>query len=361
MEALVSPSRPSRLAAPADTRPQAHADPDRYRRWWEAAATDFPCIIVGMGRWGKVLAGVLFGARGSGRNLCLVARSNFDEVAAWADVHVAGSLVVRSLDDLPPSTLSACRRGGFAIVASEPARHLADWSRLRSFGLAVLVEKPLAVDPAEVAAFVREVERPPVTGVGIEFAMLPVWPLLRDRIAGPVDRIEILWDDPAGEIRHGAPKRRHQGVSLVADLSHHLASILAHFCALQTIRVVARDETQGRVALALAALDVPDIRVIISDVASTRRRRFLLREGRTVWEVDFGVSAPVLLRDGSQAEMPPECVTYGSSLRLELGAFLLRTRDETEPVPMTDWLADCAGFHGVLVSGLPAGSAGGSA
>jgi predicted dehydrogenase len=323
----------------------------RCRRIWDAAAGDFPCIIVGMGRWGRVLASVICKARGSGAGLHLLARSNPGPTSIWANSHMPAATVCSSFDELMRgNVMSQCANGGFAIVASEPARHLADWSRLHAAGLPVLVEKPLAANLDEVDVFSRQAASKPATGVGIEFAMLPVWAFLRARLNSPIDDMAIRWGDPAGEVRHGAIKRRHDGVSLVADLSYHIASILNCFCPVSTIRVEAMTEnTPQRASFELSTPDVRSIRVDLAADAPARQRTFTLRSGTTLWEVDFGESVPGIRRNGKSLRMPPELAAFDSSLRLEIGAFYLRTQHEKETTPITEWLKPCAALHRLLV------------
>ena len=77
---------------------------ERFRRYWDAAAVDFPLIVAGMGRWGRVLAGVAFDARGSGSNITLLARSNTardGEMGGGTPARGQCLLVVRRAADTP--------------------------------------------------------------------------------------------------------------------------------------------------------------------------------------------------------------------------------------------------------------------
>lgn len=358
VEALVRQAEAG-LVAPARGVEAAQLCARRAAHFHAAAAEDFPCLIVGMGRWGRVLAGVLAEARGHGRGLGLLARSNRGETADWAADRLPEATVYGSFDEAETSGfLHLCAASGYAIVASVPAQHHADWARLRDAGAAVLVEKPLAVDMRDIETMLAAAKSGPVTGLGIELSMLPVWPWLRALCGPGISLIRIDWEDPAGEVRHGAVKRSHRGVDATADIASHVASILGHFCAVPELGV--RGAERAGPDGAVFRLDGPaSLRVDLAlDKAGQRRRRSLeVRAESGRWTVDFAERVAVLRRDGRIVPLPDPLAAFDSSLTLELGGFLCRVRSAAEAVPIVDWLEPSTRFQQRLTEALAAEAA----
>ena len=100
--------------------------------------------------------------------------------------------------------------------------------------------------------------------------------------------------------------------------------------------------------------EVPKLRVDLSIAGSQRRRTLALRAAEDGWLVDFSAAVPMVLRRGERVDLPQELETFGSSLRLELGAFHLETRapgrgSAEDRAPIFEWLAPCARFHRMMV------------
>jgi predicted dehydrogenase len=293
--------------------------------FWQAAAQQVPIVIVGGGRWGRTWASVIASARGSGRGITIAARTDPDAVRAWAAerYELAGISIAATLDEAMVSEA----RPAVAIVASRPRDHIRDVREALRLGLDVLVEKPISVDASggrSLLAAAQESGR--VLAVGTEFAYLPALHQLAGEIAkqraGPVS-FSLKWEDAAREFRHGAVKARHEEIGLLSDLLPHVFSIFQACAPRAAWRIVDASEAGSRGCIKFAD-DAGGIYEFLCDVAASHRQRILEIEGDTLnATLDFGTDTPSLQVNGRVRSPTPQHAVMNSTLRLELGAFLV--------------------------------------
>src|SRR5262249_18518042 len=142
------------------------------QQFWRTAALELPITIIGGGRWGRTWASVIATARGSARGITIAARTDPDDVCAWAAARadLAGLSIVSSLSE----AITRDQQPVAAIIASRPRDHVDDGLAALSHRLDVLVEKPISVEVDkgyELLAATRAAGR--VLAVGTEFAYLP--------------------------------------------------------------------------------------------------------------------------------------------------------------------------------------------
>lgn len=293
--------------------------------FWQAAARQVPIVIVGGGRWGRTWASVIAAARGSGRGITIAARTDPDAVRAWVAERneLAGIWIVPTVGE----AMASEARPAVAIVASRPRDHLRDVREALRLGLDVLVEKPISVDARggrSLLAAAREAGR--VLSVGTEFAYLPALHQLAGEIAkqrvGPLS-FSLKWEDPAREFRYGAVKARHEEVGLLSDLLPHAFSIFQAFAPRAAWRIVDASEggSRGRIKFSDDSGSIYELRC---DVTASRRRRLLEIQGDALnATLDFGRATPSLRVNGEMRDPDPQHAVMNSTLRLELGAFLM--------------------------------------
>lgn len=293
--------------------------------FWRAAAQQVPIVVVGGGRWGRTWASVIAAARGSGRGITIAARSDPDAVRAWAAKRheLAGIGIVPVLGEAMVSEAQPA----VAIVASRPRDHIRDVREALRLGLDVLVEKPVGVDARggwSLIAAAQESGR--VLAVGTEFAYLPALHQLAGEIAKqravPLS-FSLKWEDPAREFRYGAVKARHDEVGLLSDLLPHAFSIFQAFAPRAAWRIVDASEggSRGRIKFSDDAGGICEFRC---DVAASCRQRILEISGDTLnATLDFAGTTPSLQVNGQMRDPDPQHAAMNSTLRLELGAFLM--------------------------------------
>jgi predicted dehydrogenase len=326
--------------------------------YWQAAVEHVPIVIVGAGRWGRVLADVAAGARGSADLVALVARSNPQEVRTWqaeAPERRGGLIIAEGLDEaLRPLAQRAAGARASAIIASRPRDHVADAQQALALGLPVLVEKPLSDDPEAGQALLAEAARRSLPiGLGVEFSLLPALHFAAARLTAEgraASRLVLEWDDPQHETRHGATKRPHDEIGLLADLLPHALSIGRIFAAGADWSVddAEADGEDHRGFLRLRQGAALTLELTANRAAADRRRRLrLCEDDATIVEVDFTGEPTVRVTERS-GPLPRRFAVLTSTLRLELGAFLSDVRYPRSPSPVSAGLDIYPRLHAEL-------------
>jgi predicted dehydrogenase len=314
------------------------------QQFWRTATLELPMLIIGGGRWGRTWASVIASARGSARNITILARTDPDDVRAWAAARsdLAGIGIVSDVAEAfaqQPLPIAA-------IVASRPRDHVDDGLAALARGLHVLVEKPISVEVDRGRALLAAASGAGrVLAVGTEFAYLPTLHQLAAictaRNSSPV-AVSLTWRDAANEIRHGALKIRHEETGLLHDLLPHAVSIFQAFSRERRLHVVAAvesaDRTSGRLHLADSEGVTYDL---LCDTAAGGRERCLLVESdKGTAALNFTDSTPLLMLDGHPLSVDPRLTAMSSTLRLEVGAFLAVVTGEIEATFITTCAPD---------------------
>lgn len=299
---------------------------DQLQRLWQAAALPVPLIVVGGGRWGRTWLSVVSRARGSCRGLVIVGRSDPDDLRAWAAgrENLAGLQIAESLDE----AIKVLPDAVAAIVASRPRDHLRDGLAALQHGLHVLVEKPLG-DTAEAGRALLSAAENARRNlcIGTEFAFLPALQQCAAELGVNTTAINLRldWHDQGQELRHGALKVRHGEVCLLVDLLSHAISIFQIFAPSAEFRVVQAtqntDGTEGYLQLDDASGGRYEL--VCGSAADKRVRALTIESGTKRARIDFSADVPTIIIDETSLPSSEDISAFSSTLRLELGAFLL--------------------------------------
>jgi predicted dehydrogenase len=325
--------------------------------YWRMAASPVPIVVVGGGRWGRTWANVVAEARGTAAGLTVAARTDADSVRHWLETqHGLGeAILVSSLGE----ALQASTRPVAAIVASRPRDHVRDGLEALAHGLHVLVEKPISPQAEaghRLLAAARNAGR--VLAVGTEFAFLPAFHIaaaaLADRHDREAVRLALYWDDPVRELRHGGLKTHHEETSVLVDLLAHAISIFRIFASGSAFHIVrasiAADGNSGHLAL---RDDSGGQYELHCDRASSGRRRALeIIRGSARATIDFAEHPPTITTNGHSLEVGADLAALSSTLRLELGAFLMEVTGAVASTPISAGLADLVRMQAELERAL---------
>lgn len=307
-------------------------------RFWEYASKPLPVIVVGGGRWGRTWASVIASARGATEGLTIVARSNPQAVREWVASRrdLYGLQVGSSLKE----ALLLNPRAVAAIIASRPRDHVRDGLEALEQKLHILVEKPLA-DGAEAGQLLinKAAQSERLLALGTEFAFMPALhsfvPLIKN---GEEEiRVDISWRDPESEIRYGAQKSRHEETGFLVDLLPHAVSIFRIFAPAANFQIqnASENRTSGK-----AELEISDERggrfVLKCDLKSRKRlRKITVFRGKDKMEVDFTREPASVFFNKQHQALEARLGAMRSTLRLELGAFLMEALGEHGPTPIS--------------------------
>lgn len=324
--------------------------------YWHAAASPVPMVVVGGGRWGRTWASVIAKARGHSAGLIIAARTDAGSVRHWIEEqHGLGeAILVSSLGE----ALQASPRPVAAIIASRPRDHVRDGLEALKNGLHVLVEKPISPQAdagRPLLAAARSAGR--VLAVGTEFAFLPAFHVAAAELASrdrEAVQLALRWDDPVLERRHGGLKTHHEETSVLVDLLAHAVSIFRIFASGSEFHIIqasiAADGNSGHLALRDDSGGRYDLHC---DRASSGRRRAIeITRGSASATIDFAEHPPAITTDGHSRDVGADLAALSSTLRLELGAFLMEVMGATASTPISAGIAELVRLQAELERAL---------
>lgn len=325
------------------------AAPAVLARYWQIAAAPVPAVVIGGGRWGRVWVSVIAAARGSGKGIALAARTDVANAREWAG-QFPGATGIAVVGDLREA-MALSPRPRVAIIASRPRDHVRDALEAIGQGLDVLVEKPLSDQAAGGRRLISAARHAGRTlALGTEYMFLPAFhhcaAAFIDRGTDPLT-MRLEWDDPLGEVRHGAAKRRHEETGLLVDLLPHAVSIFRLFAPDAAFHILeARESVEGSHGFLKLSDGVGGCFELSCDATSTTRRRSLSVEvaGRS-GSIDFTDDTPRIDINGEEEVLEPALKPLQSTLRLELGAFFLQATDESSGLATTNCLSSFLELH----------------
>ena len=278
-------------------------------------------VIVGGGRWARVLVSELFKLLPNRIPVEIVSPSAHAVMTRWCEEdkgYDMGRIVVRA--DLPAHAHSD--EFAVAIVANRPRDHFAAASALLTRRYHVMVEKPFTIFPAEARSLVAQAIRSNgaiMCGLVQLFApyiadFRALLPFAEDELSDFV----IDWADPKTELRHGEIKRIDRQTTIALDLVPHAWSLLRAF-------IPIRLQIAMELASAAPAADEIEIRatagicsgvIRLSRSAPTRRRRVELRTPSRRAVLDFSLPPFSTAIDGAPPLVLAERQLMGPALLL---------------------------------------------
>ena len=270
----------------------------------ETDRTSLPSVLVlGGGRWARVIVDVLLTIVSDDTSVQMASPSGAGDLAQWLEATGRKDrvmLVERDEVDPPP--------GSAVLVANAAESHLesALWALTRR--LPVLVEKPMALTGADVRRL-RDggARRDTLVAPALVFRFshhLDSFCAALER-CGMVERVELVWVDPAAEWRHGSPKRYDAGISVLEDCIPHAFSIFDRaFGASPTLENLAIGRGGAKVLMMLSS--GTQMYDLVLERNGAARQRILRAFGRSgVVELDFSIEPGTLLIDGATQPAAP--------------------------------------------------------
>lgn len=267
---------------------------------WRKEQASWPgnIVIVGGGRWARVLTDVLCGLVPSSVAISVHSRHNIASMGAWAkDRGLEGRIQLSAA--WPPSFSGSSN----AVVVANAARdHAAAVEWALSEGIAVLVEKPMALtsDAANrLANLARE--------RNVRFAPAHVFLFSRyienfSKLianAGEIQSLHVDWVDPELEERYGESKRYDPGVPVFSDWLPHIIPIVGVLLAKLPDSYRNLKVSRGGAAVEIELMAGDILCVIRLERNAERRKRVVqVNAGREVLQLDFSAE-PGIIRHGA--------------------------------------------------------------
>ncbi|MGQ0675223.1 MAG: Gfo/Idh/MocA family oxidoreductase [Rhodospirillales bacterium] len=304
------------------------------------------CVIVGGGRWARVVIRELLGVLPPATAVAIVSPSAADAMGDWVAIddatrRYAGRIEVRR--DLPGGVEGDA---DIAVVVNRPAQHHAVAAALLERGYHVLVEKPFTTDPEQARDLVvLGAKRGRVVAAGLVFLAAGYMHDFRRRLnfdPATTASVEIQWEDPIVETRYGEAKRASADIGIAMDVLPHVWSILqAIFGAGVPLELRLASADRDRRAITVAGAAGSARMTAVLNRAGTARRRVLALSGPNGAAARDFAGDPVLATLGRAPPVPlPVADIEGRPMARLLGGFIdfVRRRD-----------SDAAWRHGVVL------------
>lgn len=263
-------------------------------------------ILVGGGRWARVLLDVLCSLVPLSVSISVHSRHHILSMADWAKrLGIDGR--IRLSPDWPP-TLSD---GSSAVIVANAARDHAgavEWAL--SAGVSVLVEKPMAPTLASASrlthlASTRNVRLAPAHIFLFARYIANFSKLISN--AGEIHALRVDWADPKHEVRYGESKRYDPGLTVFSDWLPHIIPITSALLPTMpdSLRSLKVRRGGAAVELEMTAGDIP----CVIHLERNAERRMRIVQGTAAagtFQLDFSIEPGTIVHG--------ESVTIGDEL-----------------------------------------------
>lgn len=256
-------------------------------------------LIIGAGRWARVIIGELCRIVPPHVGLTVHSRHHGESAASWLGESGLDSRVHLSTGWPPPP----CHGASTAVIIANAARDHAwavEWAL--SQGAAVLVEKPIAPSPDAAQGLADLAKR---HGARLAAAHVFLFARYMDefaqclRSAGRLSSLAVDWADPATEVRYGAVKRYDPGLPVYADWLPHVIPIIGTLVGSLPDTCLSTEISRGGAAVQVALkAGGTDCRVFMERNSGQRRRIIRAVAAEAACELDFSIE-PGMIRRGT--------------------------------------------------------------
>lgn len=183
-------------------------------------------VIIGGGRWSRVLAQTLHKLASQGTHITLHSEHCVAEVREWLREKNLSESIGASAE-MPP----ICTAASTAVIVANAARdHEAAARFALNSGAPVLVEKPLALDRNSAENLVhlarRTSGRLAAANVFLFASYIKSFATRLSSKGEKIRSIQVRWVDPRGELRYGEVKTYDAGLPIYKDVLPHVSAIL---------------------------------------------------------------------------------------------------------------------------------------
>lgn len=227
-------------------------------------------LVLGGGRWARVVVDALLAITTDKTPVLMASPAGGEELVRW--------IAAARLDDrvaVIDKTQVTLRPGSAVIVANSAHSHVESTLWALEQARAVLVEKPFAPTIYDVQRLMEVAAKYDVLlAPALVFRFAPYLDHFASILEGlgSIERVELIWTDPAAEYRHGELKRYDPGVSVIEDCLPHVASLFAAaFGSAPDLKSLEVERGGARVKLDLLA-GSQSYDVLLERNATSRRR-----------------------------------------------------------------------------------------
>lgn len=179
-------------------------------------------LLLGGGRWGRVSLRVLRSVIESDQYVDVLTPSNHHNMRAWIQAERIPNVEVLAE---PPNL----ERYKAALIINRAREHAPSALRTVSAKLPTLVEKPAALSAQQAIELVGVAKSSSCfLYPALVFCFARYLKNFAATLKARPERIQLIWQDPAGEQRWGEAKRSDSSISVVDDVMPHAYSVVSH-------------------------------------------------------------------------------------------------------------------------------------
>jgi len=261
-------------------------------------------LIVGSGRWARVVAHAAMNGLAAIGRVVFLSPSNAAGLSQWASQAGLSPRVhaVTKWRDVDPGRIRFC------VVANAAREHAGTARSALEAGIATLVEKPLVLSSADLVELIALADRQQLR-LGASNVFL--FARYLHRFAGILANTRpigarLTWQDATGEIRYGERKAFDPTISVMTDVLPHALAILQVILAEQQFAIGGLSLDRGGATVRISlAMGTGRGEIILSRNASRRVRHIEVDDGASTLSLDFPEEpAKIKYDDGRVEEIP---------------------------------------------------------
>lgn len=326
---------------------------DDFEMYWKYASLAYPVVIMGAGRWGRVLASVISNARDHTDNMMIVSRSNSLSTKEWIHNHssMSGLKMRENILDAISYFKDNCTEPPLFIVASRPSQHSADVLSLTPHNVPIMVEKPIAEKGDKASKLISQHSEffTSTLSVGIEFSLSPAFHYISSIVKNNIQSMFLYWYDSQGERRYGEVKRYHEEIHVLDDIIYHAMSIFGIFASegINGFSVMNASLHSNRLKGTIKlGSDRIVCQVNADQKAKERVRMLVIRTiGGDEIAIDFSDKNPLIRFSGKVLRLPKSYEKFSSNLRLEIGCIFSELKGKNKHSPLSTDINVFANLH----------------
>lgn len=279
-------------------------------------------LVVGGGRWSRVLLGVLCELVPSTVNLFVQSSRNASAMEKWASMQGIESRLKVSSNF--PEGLGGTRTA--IIVANAASDHAKSVERALLLGAPVLVEKPIALDFVSAQRLAALAGARQTYLAASNVFLFAAYVERFSRVvshSSEIRGLHVHWSDPQVEVRHGETKSYDPALPVYADWLPHIISVLSTLTGSGAVRCTKVDLQRGGAELAIdLMLGSTPCSILLARNGDSRRRVFQVQTAQDRASLDFS-QEPGTIEIGTTSECAdPLWTTRPKPLSKMLAAFL---------------------------------------
>ena len=277
--------------------------------------------IIGGGRWARTIAAVLSAIPARPEKITLHSRHNLAGIRSW--IADRGLHKVTATQNWPD--FRSCRPEA-VIVANRAGDHEAAVVPALDAGIAVLVEKPMAIGADQVR---RLQDRAIASGAILAASHVLLFTRYLENFAdtvaglGYARGLEMVWEDGQGDVVRGDVKSFDPAVTVFDDVLPHVLPVLARI-AQQDLSPVSLEIADGgaQVTIGASAGGLP-VTIRLARNAKARSRILIAHTESGPCTLDFSVEPGVIAApERAKRDADPEWNSAARPLGTMLAAFL---------------------------------------